>query len=261
MFRIIKNRNAKRKKVDRSRPAIPIFRGEKERHEKYDISKSSPESDFGRAYYWGLRFIPARNWSLSSSDEGYVSWYIFDIQSALSDMEVQPECPNDPINWLDIIIKFKEKRYDGKAQIIMGDMIDGAKGAVLDEYRAKAKMMGITSMLDFPDSIKQEMIDKLHPDRFDQQVAFRNEKALSYLEHIGTAKVKDMSEWKYSDPSAIAANVIIMLISQDKIDEYTATKAFLSSNTFRRVIAEPKVAQLPPTTILNMYRQEVRNNA
>jgi hypothetical protein len=259
MFGRANNRNEKRKKVDRSRPAIPIFRGEKERIDKYDISKASPESDFGKAYYWGLRFIPARKWA-TRKGRGRVEWAVFDQELANDKSQFDTEYIEDRLKWINTILEFYYDEYDGDPDIIVGDMMDGSTSNILRKYSNLADSMGIP-MTEFSNEIKLQMAEELNPDHFDQQIAIRKEKAFKTVKKIGELEVDKTNIQFPIDPADVAAQVADMLMEQDGLQPNEALELFLTSETFSRLLNDPGILNLPPDKILEMYRREVGRHA
>jgi len=60
----------------------------------------------------------------------------------------------------------------------------------------------------------------------------------------------------YRDPSHVAAEIIGMLVTKYGLTEKEAMLSFLRSHTFKRMMEDHCLAQLPSEEILSMYEQE-----
>lgn len=250
--------NRLKKRFDRTKKAIPIFHGtDRElRPEDFDFTRAGEDNDFGKAMYFGLTVKMARNWA-SIKKNGVVNWYLFKSQDALEDSLIQITLLEDPMQWLETILRIYDSRYAGKSDVIIGDTMDAHTGRVIDHYRDIASSKGIL-MSDFDEETKRQMIADLNPEYFGQQIAFRTKEGLKHVKFIGSMEVAEMDSSWDTDPSVVASRVADMLMQQDGLSQDEALVAFMRSDTFRRLLADRSLCGLPTERILEMYRREVR---
>ena len=120
--------------------------------------------------------------------------------------------------------------------------------------------MGVTSFIlhssQFDDGTKLAMVSELNPEHFGQQLAFRNEQSLKHVEFIGSMGADEMDTSWSIDPSEVAVRVADLLMEEDGLTQNEALVAFMKSETFRRLMRDGKLTELPPERLLEMYREE-----
>lgn len=230
--------------------------GGERRPESFDFDKARESNDFGRAMYFGLTVKMARDWA-SLRKNGVVNWYLFKAADSYRDESIQVKILNDPLEWIDTILSIHDRRYSVKADIIIGDTMDARTGTVIEKYRRLADSMGIM-MSEFDDSTKLRMVSELNPEHFGQQIAFRNQQSLKHVEFMGSIGVDEMDDSWMTDPSEVAVRVADLLMEQDGLTQNEALVSFMKSDTFRRLMKDGNLTELPPGRLLEMYRGEVR---
>ena len=61
---------------------------------------------------------------------------------------------------------------------------------------------------------------------------------------------------EFIDTDGVAAEVVVLMSMEDGISQNDAMIRFMGSETFRRLIGDPKVCVLRPSEILQMYHRE-----
>ena len=228
--------------------------GGERRPESFDFDKARESNDFGRAMYFGLTVKMARDWA-SLRKNGVVNWYLFKAADSYRDESIQVKILNDPLEWINTILSIHDRRYSVKADIIIGDTMDARTGTVIEKYRRLADSMGIM-MSEFDDSTKLRMVSELNPEHFGQQIAFRNQQSLKHVEFMGSIGVDEMDDSWMTDPSEVAVRVADLLMEQDGLTQNEALVSFMKSDTFRRLMKDGDLTELPPGRLLEMYRGE-----
>ena len=84
---------------------------------------------------------------------------------------------------------------------------------------------------------------------------FDSLKHTEFMEGIG---VDEMDDSWMTDPSEVAVRVADLLMEQDGLTQNEALVSFMKSDTFRRLMKDGNLTELPPGRLLEMYRGEVR---
>lgn len=236
--------------------AVPIFHGGPKdlRPKDFDFTLASSNSDFGKSAYFSFHHGLANDWSKEHG--GHVNSYIFHVDEARNDPDLQLMELNNPIDWLDTILEIYENGGVNPHDIIIGDIMDGNTGKVIFKYQKLAKQRGI-SMLDFSDDTKMEMIRELDPKKIGQQVAFKDGESLRFVEFIDSVEASDRMVVFEPDPGDIAGDVSLMLAEELGISYNDALTQFMCSDTFRRIRLDESLCKLGLDAIKKMYLQEV----
>ena len=245
-----------KKRFDKKQNAVPVFHGSghEVRPESFDFDRAKTLNDFGKAMYFGLTVKMARNWAYLRKN-GVVNWYLFKAADSYADEDVEVKILDDPLEWIDTILTIYDGRYAGRADIIIGDTMDARTAIVIDRYRRLAESRGML-MSQFDDGTKLAMVSELNPEHFGQQLAFRNEQSLKHVEFIGSMGADEMDTSWSIDPSEVAVRVADLLMEEDGLTQNEALVAFMKSETFRRLMRDGKLTELPPERLLEMYREE-----
>ena len=247
-----------KKRFRREDAYVPLFHGAggERRPEEFDFEQAKDANDFGKAMYFGLTVKMARNWA-SVRRNGVVNWYLFKAADSYKDASIEVNILDDPVEWIDTILSIYDRRYAGKSDIIIGDTMDARTGAVIEKYIRIANSHGMM-MSEFDDETKLRMVSELNPEHFGQQLAFRSKQSLKHVEFIGSMEVNEMDDSWAVDPSEVAARVAELLMEEDGLTQNEALVLFMKSDTFRRLMKDGSLTEMPPEQLLEMFRMEKR---
>lgn len=245
-----------KKYSDHNSTAVPIFHGSscEIRPEDFDFSMAVPESDFEKAAYFGRNYEQAKKWA-NRNEKGVVNWYIFMLDDAFNDPDIQILVLKDEMVWLDTILKYIDGECDSQPDIIVGDTMDSRTGSIIDYYQRVARIKGV-KMIDLDSETKNNIIEELKPNVYDQQIAFKTQKGLKHIKFIGSVEVTEMSDIKRTDPSEVAARISMIISEEENIPLNTALIRFMKSDTFLGLISDPDPSDREPREILEQYRSE-----
>lgn len=249
-----------KKRFRKEDDCVPVFHGStaERRPDQFDFKYAKESNDFGKAIYFGLTAKMARDWAILNGS-GVVNWYIFKATNSYEDALVDVKILDDPLEWISTILMIYDSRYVGRSDIIIGDTMDARTGKVLGNYRRLADSLGIL-MSQFNDEIKLKMVSELNTEHFGQQIAFRTEQSLRHLEFIGSMGVDEMDDSWTIDPAEVAVSVANLLMAEDGMTRDEALVLFMKSDTFRRLMKNGQYTKMPPESLLELYRMEVRSH-
>ena len=204
--------------------------------------------------YLALTVKMSSNWATTRKN-GIVNWYLFKADNAYHDPNIEVRLLDDPLEWIDTILKIYDHRYTGKGDILIGDTMDSRTSAIIEKYRSLAESQEMM-MSDFPDEIKLQMVKELNIGHFGQQLAFRTAESLKHVEYVDSMKVNEMDTSWYIDPAEVAVNVANLLMQRNAMSQDEALVAFMKSGTFRKVLKDSSIVKLPAEDILEMYLRE-----
>ncbi|MBP5735563.1 MAG: hypothetical protein J6W53_07105 [Candidatus Methanomethylophilaceae archaeon] len=71
-------------------------------------------------------------------------------------------------------------------------------------------------------------------------------------------EVNEMDDSWAVDPSEVAARVAELLMEEDGLTQNEALVLFMKSDTFRRLMKDGSLTEMPPEQLLEMFRMEKR---
>ena len=241
--------------------SIPIFHGTdcELRPDDFDFGRARRNSDFGKAMYFSFSFNLARNWATSRKKKHpRVNCYLFQYGKALNE-GVSIELIDDDKEWIQLILNLIDNPYHPSSDVIIGSIMDGPTGSIVQEYQMMADEKGM-KIIDLEEDLKAEMIEKLNPVQYGLQVAFKNGKGLRYVQFIDSMEVEEMPVKRVVDPADIAADVSLMISEYSDISQNDAIIHFMRTETFRSLLSNPCLESVDPKVIFNDYLVEVSSH-
>jgi hypothetical protein len=145
--------------------------------DKPDLAHSRPNVDFGRGFYTTPIYEQAEKWCgrfKRRGKDGIVSSYEFD-EGACETLKVL-EFDAYSEAWLDFILNCRTGRDSSDCDLVIGGVANDKVFNTVELY--------FDGLID-----KREAISRLRYEKPNLQIAFRTEKALSYLSFTGSEKL------------------------------------------------------------------------
>lgn len=145
--------------------------------DKPDLAHSRPNVDFGRGFYTTPIYEQAEKWCgrfKRRGKDGIVSSYEFD-EGACETLKVL-EFDAYSEAWLDFILNCRTGRDSSDYDLVIGGVANDKVFNTVELY--------FDGLID-----KREAISRLRYEKPNLQIAFRTEKALSYLSFTGSEKL------------------------------------------------------------------------